>query len=309
MGKETIMLAKPVATKLIDPEAWYMISEKIDGQPANFSWNKNNELVAESRQGKPITSLNDHMMDCVHHYMTHNDLATCTGELDIPEMGSAEISGLVRKDEVCDDFQLRLFPHQPDPAQPTTCMQVLDAITVQGCEILDAIDSTGVIRLFNDDGSFNVETALGFQIMAELNMVNEPKRDKTDRNRIEGFIAYKIDEPWVAGKRSNGYIKLIQDPTIDLLVVDIEEAVSKDGEPLGRAGAFICKWGDGTCKVGAGKLSHQEAKEVWLFREVVKNERVIEAKYKADGKYTKPRQPTFQRFRHDKDTYQTSFEE
>lgn len=346
MGKETIMLAKPVAPKLIDPQAKYMISEKIDGQPAHFVLQEDGSLMVESRQGKPITSVSQKLLDDVVHYLTMNGIKECSGELYVPLMGSAEISGLVRKDEVCEELELNLFPHQPERAQPTTDMRVLDHILVSGEVILDAIDETGIIRLFQDNGSFDASSTLGEEIATKLEMVNDIQFDSTDRKYIEGFIAYKVDEPWVAGKRSSGYIKLIQDPTIDLLVVGVEEArttkdqVDEDGNilipkgtPLGRVGAFICKWGNGTCKVGSGKLSHKGAKYLWdriqegrtriveettvYMRtkengdsvEVTQYPMIIEVKYKVDAKYTSPRQPTFQRFRYDKDTYQTSFEE
>ena len=291
MSKATIMLAKVMTEKLIDAKALYSISEKLDGQPVCITNNKG-VLTAVSRQDKAVTSIN-HILTELQEYLPEG--RTIVGEVYVVGKGSAEISGLVRRDEPCVDLKLHLFPE-------------FTSELVEGYYELEHTVVIPHMYIFGDtlltqfkDGSICV--GLGFQETLDKVCLNHYTDDA-----FEGYIARKDETKWSAGKRSNNYLKIIQDPTMDMLVLDVEEAVSKSGEPLGRVGAFIVKWGDGTTKVGAGKLSHKEATQLWndykLYGMVPM---IIEVKYKKDAKYTAPRQPTFQRFRYDKDTYETEF--
>ena len=55
-------------------------------------------------------------------------------------------------------------------------------------------------------------------------------------------------------------------------IVDVLEAFSKEGLPLGRVGAFRCQDPEGTMfKVGAGRMTHDKAKELWKDRNSLPN--------------------------------------
>jgi hypothetical protein len=65
-------------------------------------------------------------------------------------------------------------------------------------------------------------------------------------------------------KRHNTGMKFKPKKTDDYEIVDVIEAVSKEGELKGMVGAFLCTGADGTqFKVGAGELSHDQRIEIW----------------------------------------------
>lgn len=62
-------------------------------------------------------------------------------------------------------------------------------------------------------------------------------------------------------------------------IIDLQEAIDKDGHPKGMLGAFICRGSDGTpFGVGAGKLTHEERTNLWNDREHVLG-RICEVQY------------------------------
>lgn len=300
MSNETIMLAKVAKRKLIDPEAMYEISEKLDGQPvyipADFS-------KALSRQGKEVTSI-EHILEefrgcCEIVEDKLHSVDGVVGELYIKGEGSAEISGHVRKNAPCERLCLYLFPEFVGDYDDGFSIKDLKAVRVTGARLLELLDEDDTIRIGR---SFHDEV-----YTCRVNSHESPF--------FEGYIARKVDTPWISGKRSNDYLKLIEEPTMDMKVVGFEEAHSKAKEPLGRVGAFIVEWVDEdgtktTTKVSKGKLTNGEATVWWYdWKEgnLTLENTIIEVKYKRDAKYTVPRQPTFQRFRDDKTTYQNSF--
>lgn len=309
MANETIMLAKPFKDKLVDKDAKYMISEKLDGVPVCIKHN-GTEWEALSRQGKPITSI-PHILKDVEATVSPRE--EVIGELYMIGEPFAKISGAVRKQEPNEAINLYLFPRDiPFDGAAILCdmsdyVHRLNHFYVSGVELAQAKDAVSIM----------------FQharyMQCTLNDIDSPY--------FEGLIAMKCGAGWQAGKRSNGYLKLLNEPTLDLLVVSLEEATTtKDtydtdelsptfgevilpkGTPLGRVGAFVCTWNTGACRVGAGKLSHAQAEALWSDRaNWLRGRKIIEAKYKADPTYDKPRQPTFQRFRSDKDTWEEDF--
>ena len=303
MSKATVMLGKTAKPKLIDTASWYTVSEKLDGQPVRIKWNRDTrKLEAVTRQDKPVTSI-DHILDSLYNQVSDisGDIGgypEIAGELYIPGLGSAEISGKARKHETCPDLKLYMFPEFQDGLCPTEHVRFIPYVSVSGGMLSE--------ELFNIHGEISVSQWLH-------DSLSPFTINKHTSEAFEGYIARLVGDEWTHGKRSNNYLKIIEDPTIDLRVVGFEEAVSKEGAPLGRVGAFVCEWKGETCKVGAGKLSHAEASA--LLQQFVGDgisscaPLIIEVKYKQDAKYTSPRQPTFQRFRYDKSEYQTSFEE
>lgn len=290
MANETIMLAKPFKDKLVDKDAKYMISEKLDGVPVCIKHN-GTEWEALSRQGKPITSI-PHILKDVEATVSPRE--EVIGELYIIGEPFAKISGAVRKQEPNEAINLYLFPRDvPFDGAAILCemsdyVHRLNHFCVSGVELAQAKDAVSSMFQHARD------------MQCTLNDIDSPY--------FEGLIAMKCGAGWQAGKRSNGYLKLLNEPTLDLLVVSLEEAHSKDGVALGRVGAFVCTWNTGACRVGAGKLSHAQAEALWSDRaNWLRGYKIIEAKYKADPTYDKPRQPTFQRFRSDKDTWEEDF--
>lgn len=306
MAKATIMLAQNKAKKHIDPEAIYHVSEKLDGVPVLIKYAEDDlTLTATSRQGKPILSI-DHILKQLHEHARLGYTDELVGELWIKDAPFKDIGGLVRKQETNEDtrkLELYIFPDFFDTIGGAVfwddwddweCMQNINFI------LGEKIKGEILLEHFIDDK---------WKPMNEfMDYMKDKMFNKPSSLYFEGFIARKMYTEWIAGKRSNDFLKLIEDPTLDLKVIQVFPAWKPkvDGEAQDfyeRVGSFECMWGDGeTCKVGAGKLTHKEAEDLWKYKEEQIG-RIIEVKYKRDPSYHVPRQPTFQHFRDDKDEY------
>lgn len=128
----------------------------------------------------------------------------------------------------------------------------------------------------------------------------------------EGTMLASLSRTWDPGKRLWTLQKCKPEPTIDVEIVGFQEAVSKDtGEGLGRVGRLVATLHrvgtDGAITysqigIGPGRLSHKEAKQLWLdYKAGTWRRRIAEVKYMPDNSYDALRQATFQRWRTDKD--------
>jgi len=285
---KTLMLAKTFDKNEVD-DSLYFVSEKLDGMPVVIygAGHGDKSYTAWTRQGKPVTSI-PHILErmkkrdmLTRHISCMGTSDFVCGELYIPGRAHKDIRGLAVRHEPCTELELHVFP----PflvSEPGGCIKNIPNQIVTGHWLADGT--------YDPQCDFMHDT------------LGDP---------VEGYIAYKVGLEWVPGKRSPQYMKMLKQHTLDLRVTGLLEAVSKDGEKLGRVGAFICLWGDGITKVGAGKLTHKQATQLWethqkgheLFHPI------IEVRYKSDGSYEKPREPTFQNFRYDKDEYDLTFKE
>ena len=139
-------------------------------------------------------------------------------------------------------------------------------------------------------------------------------------NQPEGMVARSYNDIFKPGKRSWGYQKMLNEPTIDLFVVGATEAVDKHKKPKNMVGGLVVSYKGALSKVGAGKMTHKERTS--LFADVYRNEAssvntglpgspnevwygfpvpmMAQIKYKEDDSYDALRQPTFQCWRDDK---------
>lgn len=77
-------------------------------------------------------------------------------------------------------------------------------------------------------------------------------------------------------KRNVCLLKFKPTETDEYLILDIIEAISKDGIPKGMVGAFlVCGDDNVEFEVGAGKLKHWEREEIWNNKEVYKNKTLV----------------------------------
>jgi hypothetical protein len=118
----------------------------------------------------------------------------------------------------------------------------------------------------------------------------------------EGFILSSGNRTFKPNSRHWDYQKVVVDPMHDLEVVGFEEAISKEGEPLGMVGRINVMYNGKKTGCGPGKMTHAERKGHWadrgVFLKVQTNIATIKAK--RDPSYTGLRQPTFQHWRFDK---------
>ena len=79
----------------------------------------------------------------------------------------------------------------------------------------------------------------------------------------EGFIIRELGAPYER-KRSGAMMKFKGSKQDCYKIIRLEEAISENGTPKGMVGAFQCIDDMGTLfKVGAGRLTHDERKEIW----------------------------------------------
>jgi hypothetical protein len=249
---------------LIDKNAIYQVSEKLDGVPVCIR-----DGVALSRQGKPILSI----QHIINELPNEGEFV---GELYIKDKPFEYISGKVRQHTPCEELTLYLFPEFDMP---------------QG------------EYLYVEQLPYQLFTGGDLRCLRKYSFIS--KTIPTICSKPEGFIARRVNTPWVVGKRSKDYLKLLDHPTLDLKVVAFQEAIDKEGNPTGRVGKFVCLWHTGTCNVSAGKLTHEMSREIFSNQEDYVG-KIIQVKYKPST-YSVPRQPTFQHFREDKLEYQTNF--
>lgn len=108
-----------------------------------------------------------------------------------------------------------------------------------------------------------------------------------------------LQHTYDVAKRSHGMMKLKPKPTADLRVVGFEEAVSKDGTPLGMIGRIVCEYKGLHIGVGPGKFNHAERISIWNKRAGFVGA-ILEVQYMKDDSYEALRQPTAQQWRYDK---------
>ncbi len=94
----------------------------------------------------------------------------------------------------------------------------------------------------------------------------------------EGFIVREISSLYKR-KRSTEMMKFKPKQTDHYLITGVYEAISEDGKPLGMVGGFNCVDDMNTpFKVGAGKLTHEQRKELWNSGEAHPG-RMLEVEY------------------------------
>ena len=256
---ETMMLSKKYNPDKLQLPCY--ASEKLDGVPVVIGV-FNGSLKAMSRQGNEITSIY-HILEELGPIVMARPEVEYHGELYIRGKDFKDISGLVRRHrEQCEELTFNMFDcfvrDEPDMTygtrlallknlksqylRPTYSSKV---ITTYYCETLEEL--TGI--------------ASGFAMYAEGTMV----RSKSGTFRH--------------GKRSWDMMKIKVEPTMDLKVVGLIEAMDKHKKPTGRLGSFECMYKGKKIKIGAGCMKHNERMAVWISNHDNYIGKIIEVKY------------------------------
>lgn len=275
-----------------------MVSEKLDGVPIRMDFAVTNGLVtlmaASTRQGEHSYSTGFIQQHMAHKLITApQGVYSFVGEVTHETYTDfKDVSGVVRRQEPQTGLIYNIFDF------------VDHAHTDRGfaARIFSAAQ---LIRTMRNDVRF----------IPQHYIEREEIEDWFTRmlpDGAEGGIIRDPDELWQPGKRTWGYQKYVQDPTIDLFIVGVEEATSEAGVPLGMAGRLIASYKGTEIGIGPGKLSHDERRELWAewkqWQGAIKSgykdtkwKRMAAIKYKRDDSYDALRQPTFQVWRDDKD--------
>lgn len=283
MGNASIPLAKPFTPKKIEFPA--LVSTKFDGVPIRF--NIDNGVVHEgySRQHEVFQSVQHFrpLLERVLPYCT----GTVVGEVTHPTVKDfKDLSGLVRRQQPCDDLILNIFDGYIDNMQDQPFIDRWDRLVGAADEFIDQCWFVANVRVHSHENLADLIRALE---------VEEPD--------AEGWVLRCGPDGFMPNKRSWGYQKIVFDPTIELKIVNFEEAVSQTGEKLGMVGGLIAEYKGTRIGVGPGKLTHEERRSIWqhwISEPFMPHYGIATIKYKRDPSYDALRQPTFQHWRHDK---------
>lgn len=297
MPNNTIMLAKDYNYTYVNFPVY--LSEKLDGVPAKFFKNVAGKVVAMTRQGELLTSV-EHICKELEDFKLLEEDTAIVGELWIRGRPFKEINGKVRAEEVCTDLRLYIYDEclcnyhgMPQDSRPFR--QRWSHLEVKFK--LNALGMPPHIFLTNQ-----ILCSNSAQLSYEREQIMAGPGDRS--YKPEGVMVRTLDgvhSYYSLTGRSWGMMRIVAKPTLDLLVVDVIEAKDKNGNPKGMVGSLMCKFHDIDIKVGAGRARHDERRKWWHRPELIVG-KIVQVQFKKDDSYNKLRQPTFQRIRDDKDT-------
>jgi hypothetical protein len=297
-----IMLAKPYTpAKLVYP---VMVSEKLDGVPAKIHITIKEDIyppsmlvskrilwTVQTRQGKPYVSIHSQVGAFATKLMDQGCMGTFVFIAEVNHKDETlpfkDVSGHCRRQEQCDELVLNVFDfYRPTTEGPDT-MPFGKRILLAATLVRDMFWCKMIRQILVRD-AVELATALGTAKAARGEFIPE------------GAVIRNCNERWLSGKRSWGYQKVVDDPTTEVWITDVEEATSETGEPLGMVGRLNGDWQGQRVGVGPGKLTHVERHSLWRYGSMDTRFCIpgwATVKYKRDPSYKALRQPTFQHWR------------
>ena len=299
----TLQLAKGYNPAKLGDEVY--VSKKLDGVPIRVDMRYDGDEAGwwvdsvKSRQDKPVPStefivryLRKTVDSALPNGVKHTNRLTFVGEVTHEHYTDfKDVSGIVRRQEPQSGLILNLFDFDDGQGKPFAyrleAMRTVFRLARYRTEFVRIVPQHAIYK--NDI---------------------EPWMDQNLYHTDEGGVIRDAAETWQPGKRTWGYQKYVIDPTIDLRIVGLEEAVDQYGKPMGMAGRVIASYKGRNIGVGPGKLTHKERKDLWEAYNKMKllfsNHKeplfkIACIKYKRDPSYDDLRQPTFQHWRYDKD--------
>ena len=283
MTDEVIMLAKNYPyKKTVFPVS---CSEKLDGTAAWFQVEKFKPggIKAHSRQDKPYHSV-QHIQEWLwNNYLPDN--VRIVGELAVPGMPFKEASGIIRRNVTDERIVLNVYDWFEFDCPN---MEYVDRMHNMYARVGKMCTGTSPVRLIpgklcNNEAELNEHLSRFMQDNPEAEGVMiRPLRGKDSIykfGRSWGLLRYK---PW---------------ETEDLEVLSFEEG---KGEHAGMVGRINVRYNGEVVGCGPGKMTHKEREHAWVFQAEYIG-KTAEIQFKKDNTYDAMREPTFQRWRPDKD--------
>lgn len=293
----TIPLSKPYDEKKIEFPGF--VSQKLDGVPVRIDMDFSGPVPAyavQSRQAEPMPSVDAQVNHFVRMLLdtgvVKNGRHTFVAEVTHTTLRDfKDVSGVVRRKTQQEDLILNVFDYvnwqQPD-------LDFGERLTI--AQYLFQHFSSEIVKLIP-------QFAVGVN---EFQPVCDHLLDRFPN--AEGLVYRAFKGKFEAGSRRWNYMKILNEPTIELRIVGFEEGKGKNANAVGR---LIAEYKGGRIGVGPGKLSYKERRNLWdTYKELLDSNGLIVAdvnliaqiKYKKDDSYAALRQPTFQYWRPEKDT-------
>lgn len=288
----TIPLAKPYSEKHLTFPVF--LSRKYDGVPIRIDIHSEGRWEVHSRAGKGVPSVSNlvgQFVQKLRKALPLQDL-TLVGEViqrDNVDADFKDTGGIIRKQtDQSEKLELFLFDCSGDSGFENRYEWMHYNLMYLHPQVAVVYQQ----RCFN-----------------LVDMLDHYEAFTTVFPQAEGMVVRNHDDPWCPGKRSWGYQKLLKEPTIDLRIVDMKEAVNKYGYYMGMVGGLVADYKGNLIGIGPGKLSHNDRCSLWYNykrNKLVSPDTpypniVAKIKYKKDDSYDMLRQPTFQCWA-DKDT-------
>lgn len=289
----TIPLAKGFSEKHLKFPVF--LSHKIDGVPVRIDINADGNHTIRTRQGKDVPSIRklvQEFADAFRGKVSRGFFDTpCTLIGEVYQHGDAyadfkDTSGIVRRQ---DDQSHRLALGLFEMFSP-------------------ALQEVGFERRYKAMFALHpLHERVHLIYQQRVENMSQLEHHFEDfcfhRPKAEGMVVRNWNDPFMPGKRSWGYQKLLREPTIDLWIVGVEEAIDQHGNPKGMAGRLVASYKGTEIGIGPGRLTHDERTTLWVHIQTgMFHRRMAQIKYKADDSYDALRQPTFQFWRDDKET-------
>lgn len=289
-NKENMMLSYPYDEKRAKFPGY--ISRKYDGVPGGYT----NQCLL-SRQAKRLSGV-QWIHDLIHEYIPVG--IQLWGEHYEPCRDFAYINGKTKQHKPWQEAHVMFFNlfDMFNPHATFTDRQLKMSSIVQRIRNTLRRDGYGGIanRLHIVE---QVPVASAEDIPALCGALRGYAKHHNPKDNFEGCMYHSAEGTYVLDRSYNS-MKLVDNVVYDLEFVNCDEAVSKTGVPLGRAGKLYFKDATGEeFGCGPGKLKHTEAKDV--FENMGKFiGKIATVQAKPGGGYEKLRQPTFQHWRDDK---------
>jgi hypothetical protein len=256
------------------------ISRKYDGVPAGYSYN-----TVVSRQNKTLNGIK-WIHDEIYKAIPKN--WQIWGEHYKPNMSFKEISGKVRKDEKWKEANLYLFnlniynDNIPFNDRYNLLKDWYNKYKFPQLKLCKQIYVSNMNDV--DNAILNISNTIDY-----------------DNNPIEGYMYHYEYGLYTDNIRSWDSMKIVYKPTIDLQLVDINEAIDKNNNKKGIVGSFICiDSNNNTIIVSAGNFTHKDRKDIFNNFNKYKN-KIIVCQYKIDTSYKNNiREPVAKYFHEDK---------
>lgn len=283
--------------------------QKIDGVPVRV-FKQDGKIKSLTRQNEVVTSIK-HIETLANVLL--EDGESLVMELCINGKPFKEISGHVRRKNVqCPELVGWVFDFDMNKPYSYGHRHGVLLIRINKCiEYANCTKDDLVIRQIPAVIVYTQEQA---EAMHDALMLANPN--------AEGSVLHSVQKFFQPGKRCWGTQRMKPVPTIDLLVVGFEEAISAEtGLGLGMVGRINAEYNymqdntDGSDKticvgvhrvtttigIGPGALNHTERKELWrMWKKRQYTPRIAEIRYMRDDSYDALRQPTFKCWRDDK---------
>ena len=293
MADETIELLKNYEPSKMHWPALHQ--EKIDGVPVRV-FKKEGKVFALTRQGERVTSI-QHIERFASVLL--EDGESVVMELHIKDKPFKEISGHVRKKNVqCPALVGWVFDFEYGTL---TVMTYVTRMAAFRARLGTALDRCGA---YPEDLCIRI---IPWVLVADAASAEEAHDQLMRANpNAEGSVLHSVHKTFQPGKRCWGTQRMKPVPTIDLMVVGFEEAISAEGQPLGMVGRINAEFtgADGKTSIigiGPGALNHTERKNLWrMWTRKQFTPTIAEIRYMRDDSYDALRQPTFKCWRDDK---------